>query len=296
MSLEECINRTFELADNHIYSSRDEDTSKRESDRHLRIAAELYKDLMNILPGSSRAFVGRAVALNDLGRFNEALEHAQEAVESEIDSPIAHIVRGQIYVNLEEYAKAIDDFTRGIALKPGLRDVEYTAINDRGYAYEQMDDLDESIKDFTAAIEFDPKKATAYLSRAYVYTRRGEHSKAYDDLTQAMYFDPNNMLVHAHLGDTMICLGIEMENQGRSDLATDNFKEAKIKYGRTLEFVDGTPPEKRTDKHYFAAIMAVKGLDFMGIEIQTDYAGMALDDGILTADKIKKSTKQVFLE
>ncbi|MBU90047.1 hypothetical protein CMO94_00780, partial [Candidatus Woesearchaeota archaeon] len=157
MSLEECINRTFELADNHIYSSRDEDTSKRESDRHLRIAAELYKDLMNILPGSSRAFVGRAVALNDLGRFNEALEHAQEAVESEIDSPIAHIVRGQIYVNLEEYAKAIDDFTRGIALKPGLRDVEYTAINDRGYAYEQMDDLDESIKDFTAAIEFDPK-------------------------------------------------------------------------------------------------------------------------------------------
>ncbi len=64
-----------------------------------------------------------------------------------------------------------------------------TYIN-RGYAYEQKNDVDKAIADFSVAIRIDPKKEEAYVARAGHYERKNQLDLALADFDAALKISP----------------------------------------------------------------------------------------------------------
>lgn len=146
----------------------------------------------------------------NLLRKNEAAAIADADRLIEVQSRDGHVLRGEIYAQLKDYDKALADFDAAIQEDAEYRDAyvgrfqvllekgEYDkAIKDaekigemqpstghvlRGDVFAKQKNYDESIKAYTAAIEADPKNATAYNNRAYhkALARRDLDSAAED--------------------------------------------------------------------------------------------------------------------
>ncbi|MGQ9454355.1 MAG: tetratricopeptide repeat protein [Armatimonadota bacterium] len=95
---------------------------------------------------------------------------------------------GTVYLGLQKYRKAIENFTKAIRLNPN----NAKAYALRGSAYIQEYQLDRAIKDYTKAIQLNPIFALAYSSRGDAYRMKDEYSRAINDYSMAILLDPNN--------------------------------------------------------------------------------------------------------
>jgi tetratricopeptide (TPR) repeat protein len=79
------------------------------------------------------------------------------------------------------YAKAIEQYSKAIALKKDSADLYYV----RGRAYRQNDQLDKAISDLSRAIVLKPDYAEAYNHRGVAYISKGEKAKAMADFQKS---------------------------------------------------------------------------------------------------------------
>ena len=104
--------------------------------------------------------------------------------------------RGLVYLKKGDLKKAIEDYTRAIALKPDYA----LAYNGRGTAYFNKGKFDTAIQNYKKAIDCAPDdelKADAHSNRGNAYFRRrgkGDLTQAIEDYTQAIDCAPNNEL------------------------------------------------------------------------------------------------------
>ena len=80
----------------------------------------------------------------ELNRWDDALQLADKMVEQNPDMVGAHATRADIYFNMQEYAKAIEDYSTAIAL---LSSNHYLRFK-RGYSYLLNNDTTKAHKDF----------------------------------------------------------------------------------------------------------------------------------------------------
>lgn len=80
----------------------------------------------------------------------------------------------------EDYAKAIEIYTRIIKLEPTA-----DKYDSRGNFYMKIKDYDNALKDFEQAIKLDHKNASAYGSRADLYMTQKKYDKAIADYDRA---------------------------------------------------------------------------------------------------------------
>ncbi|MGV8056737.1 MAG: tetratricopeptide repeat protein [Smithellaceae bacterium] len=95
--------------------------------------------------------------------------------------------KGLQYKLIEEYDKAIDAYTRAIALKTNY----VAAYNNRGNAYEEKGQNDRAIKDYKEAIAIDSNVVEAYYNLGHVYNRKGQYDDAIENYNKAIKLDPN---------------------------------------------------------------------------------------------------------
>ncbi len=89
--------------------------------------------------------------------------------------------QGVEYNKQGAYAKAIEQYSKAIALKKDSADLFYV----RGRAYRQNNQLDESIRDLSRAIALKPDYADAYNHRGVAYIGKGQKAKALADFQKA---------------------------------------------------------------------------------------------------------------
>jgi hypothetical protein len=92
--------------------------------------------------------------------------------------------RGNAYLKLGIYEKAIKDFDRDLRLNPS-GDRAYKAYNNRGTAYAGLGDTRQAIKDFKTALELNPQHAKTYFNLAMVYSGLGESELALESYKKA---------------------------------------------------------------------------------------------------------------
>ncbi|HOY31085.1 MAG TPA: tetratricopeptide repeat protein [Bacteroidales bacterium] len=112
--------------------------------------------------------------------------------------------RGFIYLQREQWDKAVSDFSKAIEIFPGWAITYYN----RAVAYEKLGLLDNAIADYTTAIKFDPKYDNAYYNRGLIYGNRGNLEQALSDFTKAIesqkYIDAKS---YYNRGVTYMALG-----------------------------------------------------------------------------------------
>ncbi|GAB4145142.1 MAG: tetratricopeptide repeat protein [Cyanobacteria bacterium J069] len=100
--------------------------------------------------------------------------------------PVAYSWREETYRLMERYEEALKDFTQAIELNPKWA----WAIASRGQTYQAMERYEEALVDFTQAIELNPKYVWAIASRGQTYRAMERYEEALTDFNQAVELDP----------------------------------------------------------------------------------------------------------
>jgi tetratricopeptide (TPR) repeat protein len=156
-------------------------------------------------PKFADAFINRAVALYDQGKYAEAKDDADAAIQLNPSEAVAYNTRGVIVEKIGDRASArhaaLADFNKALELNPGLS----WAYNNRGWIYEQQDDLDHAIEDYNRAIVYG--SAIALENRAMAQYYAGEYEKALSDYDALLNREPKNPIFYAHRGLVHAALG-----------------------------------------------------------------------------------------
>jgi tetratricopeptide (TPR) repeat protein len=99
----------------------------------------------------------------------------------------ALIIRGLLYARLDEYARAIADFTD--AIKAGGVNLA-AAYSDRASAYAQTKQFGAAIEDYDEAIRLSPGDAGNHVNRALALENAGRAQEALSDFQRALELSP----------------------------------------------------------------------------------------------------------
>jgi hypothetical protein len=105
------------------------------------------------------------------------------------------------------HAGAIDYCNKALA----LLDKDAWTYNQRGAAYSMMEDFDKAIADYTRALELDKTLALAYRNRGSAYLSKGQHKEAVADCTAAIDLQPRFILAYHTRGQAYTKLNMKKE-------------------------------------------------------------------------------------
>jgi tetratricopeptide (TPR) repeat protein len=156
-----------------LYSVMQESPQKKRDD-FLRIGDELrseskwdraidqYNRAIEIDPDVARAWHGRGTAWLAMDRYDRAIVDLDHAIRLNPDHPASYNNRcWALAVSGRDLAKALADCDQSLRLDPGNSD----AIDSRGFVKLRLGRTEEAIADFTAAIDRNPKLASALYGR-----------------------------------------------------------------------------------------------------------------------------------
>ena len=137
------------------------------------------------------------------GRYDEALDDLNRAIELDPSRAWAIAYRGESYRLTGRYDEALDDLNRAIELDPSHAAV----IASRGQTYQAMERYDEALAEYNRAVELDPSNAWAFISRGSIYEAMGRYVEALADNDRAIELDPSDGAVIASRGQTFRLAG-----------------------------------------------------------------------------------------
>ena len=103
--------------------------------------------------------------------------------------------RGWAHDELGDLDAAVEDYSRAVTIRPDFLE-GYVA---RGYTLMRQNKLDEAIADYTLALNADPDLFEARFNRGLAYERKGDLQKAGEDYTRAHDLRPDDARVKAIL-------------------------------------------------------------------------------------------------
>ncbi|MCK9374670.1 MAG: tetratricopeptide repeat protein [Syntrophobacterales bacterium] len=121
--------------------------------------------------------------------------------------------------------KALKEYTRALELDPKLSE----AYTDRGIAYKRLNRFDLAMADFNRAIELDPKDADAYANRGLIHNTQRRYDLAQEDFDRAIQLDPQLAMAYWGRGSALI-------GKGSRGQAIQDFNKAIALNPNTFEF------------------------------------------------------------
>jgi tetratricopeptide (TPR) repeat protein len=160
------------------------------------------------------AYSNRASALNDMGKFNEAVEDYSKAISMDPSYSRAYWSRGSVFGNMGQLDKAMADLDKAIALEPYA-----SAYYTRGTVFEKRGETEKAIGDYERAIALKPSYAAAHFNLGILYGRVGALDKAIYCFDKAIDISPNHSLAYGNRGLAYSLIG-------RYDEAVKDFDRA----------------------------------------------------------------------
>ena len=189
-------------------------------------AIDYFKQAIAHDPHYALAYAGLAEAYVILPAYTDAdprdtnpkaKEAARKALEIDDTLAEAHNAFAQILFFDLDFAGAIKEFQRAIALNPNY------ATAHHWYATGPLQALgrfDEAIAEGARAIELDPLSAIIQIDEANNYIVAGRYDEAIEHIHKALELDPE-------FGDAYLSLGVALELKGDVPGAIANFKRAR---------------------------------------------------------------------
>jgi len=185
------------------------------------------------------------------GGWDAAVDFINDCIEKDPNSIEAYLVRGEIYLEMEEFQEALADFDKVISIDPNIATVYF----DRGVLYAKSDDKYKALDDFNQAIKLDANYTGAYANRANIFLKLEKLQQAIDDCNKAIEISPDEVLPYYNRGIAYMNTGeiakalndynkvveLEPENaeaytrRGSANQELGNIQEAIADYEKALE-------------------------------------------------------------
>jgi len=205
-----------------------------------------------------QAQLGRASALKELGRVDDAIAVLTSAVQVHPETSVLHAAIGDALRSEQRYAEATPHYDAAIALFDTDRPAQWRIYFARGITFERRDNWEGAEADFRKALELSPEQPSVlnYLgyslverredfdealdmikravgarpydgyirdSLGWVYFRLGRYEDAVEEMERAVELLPLEPVLNDHLGDTFWAVG--------------RVREARFQWRRALSFV-----------------------------------------------------------
>ncbi|NIN73122.1 MAG: tetratricopeptide repeat protein [Gemmatimonadetes bacterium] len=164
-------------------------------------AAAEHRRALELNPNSPQAHHWYASTLATLGRFDDAIDHAQRAVEIDPLSVYESVALGWQLIGARRYAEARERLPRAIELNPDFALAHW--LLGEAYAYDSR--VPESLSHFQRAVELSGRNPWAVSGLGWAYARHGDETRAREILAELLersnreYVSPY-MLAEVHLG------------------------------------------------------------------------------------------------
>ncbi len=183
--------------------------------RHWRSDVALFSHAIEVTSGNWLAEMNLGVALDKLGRPEEAIAHYREAIRIRPDYAEAHYNLGVDMARKGRIDDAIAEYRRTLEIWP---DYPY-AHNNLGLALERQGKPDDAVAHYRAAIASLPTFALAYNNLGSALGSQGKFDEAMAQFLEAVRIAPNFVKAHYNMG-------ILMARQGKNGEAAAHFREA----------------------------------------------------------------------
>src|SRR5579862_558264 len=159
-------------------------------------SAELDSSLPVLSGKSAVALIDEGNALEQQGRFVEAMARYDAAVQADPQCARAHLNRGNILLAGGRIAEARHAYQRAIACDPNYAGAHFNLgnLNCRAGAY------DAALHNYQAAIGIKPDWADAFVATGNALHSLGRTAEATDAYQQALALNPDYAEVHSNLG------------------------------------------------------------------------------------------------
>jgi tetratricopeptide (TPR) repeat protein len=98
------------------------------------------------------SLMGKAFALNQLGKFNDAIAISDKVIKLAADEALPYVCKGQALGGLKKYKDAITLIDKGIKLNAELP----VGYFEKGNVLTKMNDLQGAIRNYDIALAYDP--------------------------------------------------------------------------------------------------------------------------------------------
>ena len=134
---------------------------------------------------------------SELKEYEKAIEQYKKAINIDLNFRDPYINLGNVYSDLKEYEKAIEQYKKAIEIDPKYPG----SYNNLGLVYYDLKDCEKAIAQYTKAIETDPKYASAYNNLGIVHKElERDLEAAIEQFTKAIEIDPKYAISYFNLG------------------------------------------------------------------------------------------------
>ncbi len=157
-------------------------------------AIAVYAEAIILDPQLVLAYKNLGLTAGELSQFDLALDNFNKVIEMEGEEAVNYRNRGATYYYLNLLDTALSDFDKAISIDASYADAYYW----RGLT-NLISTPQQSVEDFSTAIELSPDNDQYYLDRASAYSMLGNYTAAKIDLGSSIKINPDNPSAHRHL-------------------------------------------------------------------------------------------------
>jgi tetratricopeptide (TPR) repeat protein len=153
------------------------------------------------IPGAA-AFKARASLNLSLGQLEPALEDLSQIIARDDLDGIAYLNRGFVKEQRGSLEGALEDYSRSIGIAATVK-----AYFNRANVYVQLEEPDQALADFSAALALDPGNVPALIGRADLNHADRRYAESRDDYTRLIAAQPNNAELFFKRGNVYFDMG-----------------------------------------------------------------------------------------
>lgn len=195
------------IADPQLEASELVDSGLRllEKDKKSK-ALEAFSQAIKLHPTASMPYVYRGRIHIENKDLKAAGDDFNSALKNDSGNMSAYMERGNLYNASRMYKYAVNDYS--VLIKRGTKEMKALALGLRGNIYIEIDEQKKAIEDFTQLIELEPTKEVGYFGRAVVFDNMDDPLNALEDYNRAIEINPLNVEalnrradIHDYIGD-----------------------------------------------------------------------------------------------
>jgi len=179
-------------------------------------AVEAYRTALTHRPDFIDAKFNLGMALQNLGEMNSAEQILLSAL-GHGNTAIAHLHLGRLYKAWNQHQKAVDSYTRSLAIEP----TSATAWIQLGSLYESIGQMDLARGSYSKAVEYEPRLVEAHHKLGAIYFQTSELSKAQQCFEKALDLDCTHTDSLVGMGSVKVSQGNLKEGLEHTNRAID---------------------------------------------------------------------------
>ncbi|MGA3269108.1 MAG: tetratricopeptide repeat protein, partial [Verrucomicrobiota bacterium] len=166
-------------------------------------AETLWRATLAQNPDSWLAHSNLGVALSAQGKFDEAIQHCERALQLNPDDAEAHCNLGVVLARQGQLPQAIQQYQQALQINPRFAG----ACDDWGNALAAQKKWPEAVQQYERSLALDPAVAGPHYNLAVVLAARGKAAEALQQYQKALRLNPDFPEAHNNLGAALAAQG-----------------------------------------------------------------------------------------